>query len=403
MVKATLTLIFLTTYLLIIFLLPTPYDMIQGTFVLGLFIFPLAAIFYVGFIWLLTVGFWKTYEYMMEATDDVNDHLNTETISFLKKIPKYVYFIFMAVLIYLIFPSKEIVLKGRINSKIRYSVDVIYRATTDGPLCSNWNLFTGSHRKSKYNKYFPNIQDNEHYISVPIDKLFFSLCDYEVERIEMSMNGGKVLLFEGIDNLTYVNKHIKDAYLTNIKNIKLIKRDGNHYTVDIGIINHNRSNQSKWNERKKYILTPTQIEQKKLVKKAREELWSIQLLFNAFSKKNMRFPTKDEAKKLLSLEGDLTIYESYIQKELKENSYMHKQIKKRVYYVEGDSFISKYRTLFTFKNNTFVDPWGNPYRYNYIVGNYDKATLTAHIKARNNNKTKYPSGGSIITIPLKDF
>lgn len=109
MVKSTITLILLATYICIIFFFPTPADMISGTFVLGIVILPLAAIFYVWFISIVSISFWKMYEYMMDVTDDANDHINSEIIILLKKVPKYIYVIVIGVLFYYFYFPNEVV------------------------------------------------------------------------------------------------------------------------------------------------------------------------------------------------------------------------------------------------------------------------------------------------------
>ncbi len=83
--------------------------MISGTFVLGIVILPLAAIFYVWFISIVSISFWKMYEYMMDVTDDANDHINSEIIILLKKVPKYIYVIVIGVLFYYFYFPNEVV------------------------------------------------------------------------------------------------------------------------------------------------------------------------------------------------------------------------------------------------------------------------------------------------------
>jgi len=74
MIKAVITLIILILYWLIFISTPTPADMASGTFALGIFIFPLALIFYVGFLWLLAIGANKLHKFMMEVVDEVKDY-----------------------------------------------------------------------------------------------------------------------------------------------------------------------------------------------------------------------------------------------------------------------------------------------------------------------------------------
>ena len=238
MVKSTITLILLTTYIFIVFFFPTPAEMISGTFALGIVILPLAAIFYVVFISLVTVAFWKMYEYMMDVSDDTNEHINSETISLLKKNPKYMYFIVIGILFYYFYPSDEIVLKGRIDSSTQYSVDVEYRAERGGLFCSTGTLFGGFSRRAKEDRYFPRLKANKHYLSIPKEKFSFGLCDYQINTIKMNINSNEILLFEKKHNLVYINKQIGKHSSINSEHINLIKVEKNHYTLDIGAVNN---------------------------------------------------------------------------------------------------------------------------------------------------------------------
>ena len=227
--------------------------MIRGTFVLGIFILPLATIFYVGFMWLLTVSSWKMYEYMMDATDDVDEHITSETISLLRKVPKYVYFIFTIVLFFFFYSPSEIVLKGKIESDTGYSVDVSYRAERGGFFCTSWTLFGGYSRYYKYDSYFPTLNENEHYLSISTSKFSFPLCDYQIDTIKMNVKHNKILLFEKKANLVYTNKLIKEFSSINRTSVKLIKVEKNHYTLDIGAV-HNINNNRNTKKRSSYII-----------------------------------------------------------------------------------------------------------------------------------------------------
>lgn len=165
-------------------------------------------------------------------------------ISLSKTQTNYVYFIFIAVFfLSFTFSNNNIILKGKINSKARYSIDVVYEAGKDDFFCTNWNPFgSGLSRKQQYYKYLPDINDNKHYISIPVDEMFFSFCDYKVKQIEMNMNLGKTLLFAGGENLAYVNRPIKQSFIIDIKDIYLIKVEGNEYTLDIGVVNRHLNN-----------------------------------------------------------------------------------------------------------------------------------------------------------------
>ena len=189
---------------------------------------------------------------MLKATDDVNDHLNTETISFLKKIPKYIYFIFIVALLFLLYLPNEIVLKGKIEADTRYSIEVEYKAQRNGFFCASGNflnrpIFGSSSRKFEYIDYFPTIKENNHYLSIPTSKFSFALCDYAIDSIKMNFKNNKILLFEQKSKLIYVNKR---------REIKLIKVEKNNYTLDIGSVNNS-------DLKKETILITERIKKKK--------------------------------------------------------------------------------------------------------------------------------------------
>ena len=122
MVKLTITLILLSTYIFIVFFFPTPIEMASGSGIAGLLILPLAAIFYVWFISLVTVNFWKMYEYMMDVSDDTNDYINSETISLLKKVPKYIYVIVIGILFYYFYFPNESVSRKSVDNPTQHAV-----------------------------------------------------------------------------------------------------------------------------------------------------------------------------------------------------------------------------------------------------------------------------------------
>ena len=241
--------------------------------------------------------------------------------------------------------NEKIVIEGRINALKTYSIGVNYKAQKGGFFCSNWSMWNGISRKNKYYKYYPDIHNSEHHIKVPTHKFFFSFCDYKLEQIEMNIREDKIVLFKNNGGLSYVNPPYN-------KQIKFVKSEQNNYTLDIGPINHNRVN-SIWSERKKYTVTPKQIEQKRLVKIARKQLNQLAIPFNEFSSQHLRFPSYNEAKEIFSLHQDL-----------------------------------------------LIDPWGKHYKYE-ISKNHYKTRLIGHVPPIIvNQNTKYKAQGSYIQVPL---
>ena len=120
----------------------------------------------------------------------------------------------------------------------------------------------------------------------------------------------------------------------------------------------------KIEEQKVINLKIEKHERQKIVSIVHDELWAINLLFDAFRNKHKRLPNKEEAKELLSLQGNVDIYEEYIRAELQKYYDLNREVEIRISSMDKGGYITKVYSVFRFKNNAFIDPWGNFYQYN---------------------------------------
>ena len=208
--------------------LPTPVEMSSGISVgapagaiVGIFLLPFAGLFYIVIVGLVLFLSLRLYDYLDRLYDD--RYVEVFSIKGVSSI--------LILMIFLFFHSsaEDIVIEGKIDSDKSYFIGVKYKAQRGGFFCTEWIMWSGTHRKSKYYKYYPDIQDNNHHIEVPTDKFFFSFCNYKVEKIEMDINYDKVILFKNSDQLGYVIPPSK-------REITFVKLENNIYTLDIGTV-----------------------------------------------------------------------------------------------------------------------------------------------------------------------
>jgi hypothetical protein len=215
--------------------------------------------------------------------------------------------------------KKEITIHGDITYGESFTIESYYKAKREIPfICSGFS-FNGKYQKGKSFDYVPEINGNKYTITIPLDEIGWSLCNYQFTDIRIPHNNqNPQFLFKQEDKLKYVG-YDTTYLLSNIQLLmpKLITHDKNDYTIDLHLENDKRN-----------------------IYKTNNHLKTIVQVFRTYKDIYGKFPNKQKAQALIYKDSS-SIY------------HKDKKLKRYIGYVHN----------YSLKDKKPVDSWGNHYEY----------------------------------------
>ena len=216
--------------------------------------------------------------------------------------------------------KKELTMHGAITYGEYFTIKSYYSAKRKIPfICSGFSLFSGGYQKSKTFEYTPEINGDKYTITIPLNEIGWSLCDYQLKSIVIPHHRhNSQFLFKQEDKLKYVGDD--STYFPRgivLLMPKLVAHDKNDYTIDL------HTNENKSNIYKTYYHLKTIVQ-----------------VFRTYKDIYGKFPNKQEAQTLIYKDKN-SIY------------YKDKKLKQYIDYVHN----------YPLKDNKPVDSWGNHYEY----------------------------------------
>ena len=216
--------------------------------------------------------------------------------------------------------KKELTMHGAITYGEYFTIKSYYSAKRKIPfICSGFSLYSGGYQKSKTFEYTPEINGDKYTITIPLNEIGWSLCDYQLKSIVIPHHRhNSQFLFKQEDKLKYVGDD--STYFPRgivLLMPKLVAHDKNDYTIDL------HTNENKSNIYKTYYHLKTIVQ-----------------VFRTYKEIYGKFPNKQEAQTLIYKDKN-SIY------------YKDKKLKQYIDYVHN----------YPLKDNKPVDSWGNHYEY----------------------------------------
>ena len=228
--------------------------------------------------------------------------------------------------------DESITIHGEISPYYNYTLRSFYVAQSDLPFCKTGYLYLFGEptHKGKYFDYKPDINETQHTITIPLNEMSSSICDYRLKRIALTYHfGSSNVLFVNGSTFRY-SSNIKaiDVYRTTQLLPILRSQEKSDYTIDFySHADYNAYYEKLFKEEKKHNM---------LIRDTRKELKTLhKLIVYPYISKYKKFPKEE----ILSQSNQLL----YVDEKEREKSL--EKLQKNITYVNGNP----------------VDEWGNPF------------------------------------------